>query len=300
LDRNGFWSDPPASTQSGIVQIAGAGQSALALTATGRVIAWGRPGTAITNVPVAAQSGVKAIAGGSEAGFAIKNDNSLVAWGENSNGLRDVPAAARTNVLAVAAGTGRAIALKADGTVVEWGPASTPVPAVVRGATAIADSYDDSSGTPSFAIVPAPTTTVRLKQSASGKCMTAPATDAQSWIGHDLTLEPCSDALWDRQQFQRSFTDTYYTRFQSWYDQGYLDSSYGGVDNGTHVVLGPLSTASTSQKWLDNSADPNVFGSLIQEKSGLVLDTPDSSTDDGVWLVIGRFLATQTQNWKSQ
>jgi hypothetical protein len=285
---------PPASAQSGIRAVAVADQVGLALNTSGRVIAWGNPANPVFTVPAAAQSGVSAIAAnGSRLAISLK-DGGVLAWGDASDSVLNVPTAAKANVKAIALSGDYALALKLDGSVVAWGNGAPAIPPVVRNATAISTTVFAGMGGQSLAVVPTPTNTVRVKQAGSGKCMTA--TDASWWVGADVTLQPCSDELWDRQQFQKSNVDTYYTRIQSWYDQGYLDSANGWADSGTHVVLGPLLTASKTQKWLDRSSNPSESGAIIHD-SGLVIDTDYSHTDDGTPLVIGQMFATPTQSW---
>ena len=83
----------PAATIAG-----GAGHS-LALTADGRVVAWGSNFYGQSTVPAAAQGGVIAVGAGlGRHSLALKADGSVVAWGENADGQCTVPALPRAGL----------------------------------------------------------------------------------------------------------------------------------------------------------------------------------------------------------
>jgi hypothetical protein len=122
--------------------------TSLALTAAGRVVAWGEGGG--TNVP-AGLSNVVAIAAGGSHCLALTAAGRVVGWGDNSYGQTDVPAGL-SNVVAIAAGGKHSLALTSEGRVVAWGDnyyGQTDVPAGLTNAVAIATGgdyrYSDSS-----------------------------------------------------------------------------------------------------------------------------------------------------------
>ena len=96
----------------------GAGHS-MALTADGKVIAWGNNTYGQTNVP-AGLSNIIAIAAGYYHNLALKSDGTVVAWGEDNYGQINIPKGL-SNVVAIAAGQYHSMALRANGTVVAWG-----------------------------------------------------------------------------------------------------------------------------------------------------------------------------------
>jgi hypothetical protein len=132
---------------------------------------------------------------------------------------------------------------------------------VVRKATAIAA---DQGWTPTtgpayhddIAIVAAPPLgSVRYQQQRSGSggmCMTATGTPV--WSGQSVTLQPCSDDLWDRQLFTPTSPSNGTWSLQSWYDTGYLDTDYGQTSAGTRLVIGDRTDSST-QFWVARNED---------------------------------------------
>jgi len=77
-----------------------------------------------TTVPVAARNCV-AIAAGMTHCLALTAEGRVVAWGNNDSGQTSVPANALTGVVKIAAGPYSSIALKKDGTVITWGGGKT-------------------------------------------------------------------------------------------------------------------------------------------------------------------------------
>ena len=128
-----------------VVQIANGGYDGLALTAGGKLWAWGddafgqlgdgRTKTSLRPVLVKVPAGVKiaSIGAGSEHGIALTSTGSVLTWGRGSWGQlgnggkanRDVPVAVRlprgNKVTAVSAGGGFSLALTSTGKVLAWG-----------------------------------------------------------------------------------------------------------------------------------------------------------------------------------
>lgn len=98
---------------------AGRAYFCLALTANGRVRAWGDNSYKQCSVP-GGLTNVVAISAGSTHSLALRGDGTVVAWGRNDSGCTDVPSGL-SNVVAIAAGYGVSVALKADGTAIAWG-----------------------------------------------------------------------------------------------------------------------------------------------------------------------------------
>jgi hypothetical protein len=73
-----------------------------------------------TSIPVTARNCV-AIAAGEEHCLALTAEGRVVAWGNNDVGQTSVPVAALTDVVKIAAGPFSSIALKKDGTIITWG-----------------------------------------------------------------------------------------------------------------------------------------------------------------------------------
>ena len=118
--------------------LAGGGYHSVAVTAAGRVAAWGATGTA-SNVP-AGLSDVAAVAAGSFHNLAVKRDGTVFAWGDNSSGQSSVPTGL-ANVTAVAAGRAHSLALTSDGSVTAWGlnnAGQSNVPAGLANVVAVA------------------------------------------------------------------------------------------------------------------------------------------------------------------
>ena len=98
---------------------------ALAVTADGRVVDWGRPPRLWQNWPYVGKPGrplrdVRAVAAGDDHCLALSRDGRVVAWGNNEYGQCNVPEGLPP-VEAVAAGAYHSLALTADGRVVGWG-----------------------------------------------------------------------------------------------------------------------------------------------------------------------------------
>jgi alpha-tubulin suppressor-like RCC1 family protein len=129
-----------------IVEVAGGRNHALALTAAGRVYAWGSNqygqlgngtfASSETPVRVSSLSGVVGVFAGRDHSLAVKADGTVWAWGYNHDGElgdltkidRNVPVQVRrsstamlTNVVQVSAGANHSLALRSDGTVWAWG-----------------------------------------------------------------------------------------------------------------------------------------------------------------------------------
>jgi hypothetical protein len=106
---------------SNLVAIAG-GNHNLALTAGGRVMAWGANSYGQADVP-GALSNVVAIAAGSTHSLALTMEGQVVAWGKVYDGANYVPAIVPrglSNVVAITAGGDNSMGLTADGQVVAW------------------------------------------------------------------------------------------------------------------------------------------------------------------------------------
>jgi hypothetical protein len=86
-----------------------------ALFAEGRPLEYGQ-----TSIPASARNCV-AIAAGEEHCLALTAEGRVVAWGNNDVGQTSVPVAALTDVVKIAAGPFSSIALKKDGTIITWG-----------------------------------------------------------------------------------------------------------------------------------------------------------------------------------
>ena len=85
------------------------------LFAPGRPLEYGQ-----TSIPITARNCV-AIAAGEEHCLALTAEGRVVAWGNNDLGQTSVPASALTDVVKIAAGPFSSIALKKDGTIITWG-----------------------------------------------------------------------------------------------------------------------------------------------------------------------------------
>ncbi len=98
---------------SNVVAIAAGSEHSLALTAEGRVVAWGYSGWGQLNVP-SGLSNVVAIAAGRDHSLALTADGWVAAWGFDWWGQTDVPLAVAypaDNVVAIAAGGEHCLAL---------------------------------------------------------------------------------------------------------------------------------------------------------------------------------------------
>ncbi len=115
----------------------------MALTNTGRVLAWGANGGGQTDVPSAAQAGsVVAIAAGGGHSMALTSTGRVLAWGYNGVGQTDVPSAAQAGSLAaIAAGGYHSMALTNTGRVLAWGDngyGQTDVPSAALAGSVVA------------------------------------------------------------------------------------------------------------------------------------------------------------------
>ena len=110
--------NPPAGLTNAAFVAAGF-YHCLALTADGKVVAWGNSNYGQTNVPPDLTN-VVACAAGASHNLAVTSDGRVHAWGGNFYGETDVPAGL-SNVVQVSAGEYHSVALQADGRVVAWG-----------------------------------------------------------------------------------------------------------------------------------------------------------------------------------
>lgn len=104
---------------SDVVDVSVGVNHALALTADGRVVAWGDNTYGQTNVP-ASLSNVVAISAGAFHNLAVSREGRVVAWGANNVGQCNVPAVLRP-IVAVSGGWAHSLALTREGQVVAWG-----------------------------------------------------------------------------------------------------------------------------------------------------------------------------------
>jgi alpha-tubulin suppressor-like RCC1 family protein len=129
--ENEIWLDPSLrlvvpNAVSNVVAIAAGSQHYLALTAEGRVVAWGSNEYRQTDVPNGL-SNVVAIAAGDYHNLVLTSEGRVLAWGAGLTnagsypdyGQSQVPAVL-SHVVAIAAGE-HSLALRTDGTVVAWG-----------------------------------------------------------------------------------------------------------------------------------------------------------------------------------
>jgi alpha-tubulin suppressor-like RCC1 family protein len=136
------WSDQAIvpSGLSNVVAIAGGAYHSLALTAGGRVVAWGG-GNCFGETTVPSElSNVVAIAVGGNYSLALTAEGRVVAWGGNDYGETDVPSGL-SNVVAITAGVNHSLALTAEGRVLAWGASwngQTDVPTGLSNVVAIA------------------------------------------------------------------------------------------------------------------------------------------------------------------
>jgi PKD repeat protein len=154
--------------QQGEKQLTAEYSHALAVTAGGAVVGWGRQGIpSVTYGVPAGLTGVGAVESGIRYNYALKIDGTLVRWGYNDPG--SVPShtnvraislsndnllvlkqdssvigsgvpAGLTGVVAIAAGDAFGLALKSNGRLARWGSAPT-VPSTLTGVVAIAASH---------------------------------------------------------------------------------------------------------------------------------------------------------------
>jgi alpha-tubulin suppressor-like RCC1 family protein len=135
-------SPAPVHNLSGITQIAGGGEHALAIGSGGQVWAWGRnadgelgDGTLVnrpTPQPVPGVTGITQIAAGNGFSLALRSDGTVWAWGDDRFGeLGDGTFAAHrarfqhvpglTGIIQIAAGGSSSFAVRSDGTLFSWG-----------------------------------------------------------------------------------------------------------------------------------------------------------------------------------
>ncbi|HVV02147.1 MAG TPA: immunoglobulin domain-containing protein, partial [Verrucomicrobiae bacterium] len=131
--------EAPGSLLTQPIAVAAGAWHDLALTAAGKVIAWGANSSGQCDVPESLTNAL-AIAAGGYHSMAIRADRTVIAWGNNDYGQAAVPARL-TNVLAVACGSWHSLALLGNGNVIAWGDNSegqTNVPAGLSNVVAIA------------------------------------------------------------------------------------------------------------------------------------------------------------------
>jgi alpha-tubulin suppressor-like RCC1 family protein len=133
----------PLEAKTGVVAVAAGVRHALALTNSGRVVAWGYSDRGQLAVPEGASEGVIAISAGFYHSLALTSQGRVLAWGSNEAGQVTVPAEARAGIKEIAAGDTFSMALTEDGRVITWGgrdyPGPGEAPASVRsGVTKIA------------------------------------------------------------------------------------------------------------------------------------------------------------------
>lgn len=104
---------------SGVVAIDAGSNFGLALTTSGRVVAWGDNSSGQTDVPTGLAN-VVAIAAGRSHALALRSNGQVVAWGGNIDGELDIPVGL-ANVVAIDVGNAYNLALRSDGSVVAWG-----------------------------------------------------------------------------------------------------------------------------------------------------------------------------------
>ncbi|WP_262852238.1 RCC1 domain-containing protein [Mumia quercus] len=131
---------PASLSGKAVTAVAAGGGFNFALTADGKVTAWG------DGIGDAARNNVKVPAGLSDViaveaglnGVALRSNGTVVAWGDPGWGITNVPAGLR-DVTKVSAPSWTALALKKDGTVVTWGRKSTGAFAVPAGLSNVVD-----------------------------------------------------------------------------------------------------------------------------------------------------------------
>ncbi|QWZ06818.1 hypothetical protein KRR39_14945 [Nocardioides panacis] len=130
-----------------VVAVSDAINNSMALTADGKVTAWGS-GDPVTRVP-AGLDHVTAISAGYMTDLALDGDGKVTAWGTNYNGSTVVPASLATKtVTKIAAGVYHELALDQDGKVTAWGHngfGATNVPPVLNAKTVTAIAASDQT-----------------------------------------------------------------------------------------------------------------------------------------------------------
>jgi len=109
---------PAAATNC--VAIAAGVEHCLALTAEGKVLAWGDNSSGQTNVPVAAQSGVVKITAGPFSSMALKEDGTIITWGDQRTASQNPPEAWQGRYRDIVAGRGMMGAITDLGRPVIW------------------------------------------------------------------------------------------------------------------------------------------------------------------------------------
>jgi len=133
---------PPDLTNA--VALAGGFFHSLALTADGRVVAWGQNNVGQTNVPPDLTN-VIAIAAGGYHNLAVTHDGTVRAWGHNGSGQTNIPFP-YSNVVQVAASEYHSLALLADGSVMDWGASASAPLALDKNCVGIAAGARHSVG----------------------------------------------------------------------------------------------------------------------------------------------------------
>ncbi len=112
---------PGALSRREVIAVAAGFNHSVALTGTGRVVAWGAGSQGAVPDALLNRT-VVAVAAGANHSLALTGDGQVVGWGNNANGQVTVPASlASLTVVAVAAGASHSLALTGDGQVVAWG-----------------------------------------------------------------------------------------------------------------------------------------------------------------------------------
>lgn len=131
----------PVSGAENVVQSSSRGSHVLALTSSGKILAWGDNTsgqlgdnvTAWRTIPheIAGLSNVSSVSAGGSFSLALKKDGTVWSWGDNLNGQlgdntttnRSTPTqvAGISGVIAIATGASHSVALLNDGTVKTWG-----------------------------------------------------------------------------------------------------------------------------------------------------------------------------------
>ncbi len=129
--------EPPLWVTNAVSVSAGAAH-AVALLATGEVVAWGDNTFGQTSIPAGAGPFVS-VAAGFRHSLALQADGSIASWGDNRLGQASPPPG--TDYVAIAAGGAHSLALRQNGTVAAWGwnqYGQTNVPILLGSVRAIA------------------------------------------------------------------------------------------------------------------------------------------------------------------
>jgi hypothetical protein len=139
---------PDSLKDRALTSIAASSGRAVAVTADGHVVSWGRSDALFYGAHATVQpAGLDhvasvAIMGNNGQGniLALRSDGTVVAWGSTRTGVNDVPSDL-SGVVSIALGPYEAFAVKSDGTVVAWGSVlADPPPAGLTGVASISVS----------------------------------------------------------------------------------------------------------------------------------------------------------------